>query len=240
MPSIAATASELANSSRTGLASAASSSRARLPALMRSRARQAGAVLEHELGHRELALREPMRRTVSVARAGVAGGGAPRGGEREEELPRHDVVRQLVDVADDVLQRRRLERRERSGVAPARRRPASGRRSARLPRESTSRTCRARTSGGRAATPTSRARRRPRDSARRTSRPRACLVDEGRAERRPPVAAVDPPTSFGGAPTATARSGGSTVATVARRQRRARNAKLTDLKLTSSASGPTL
>ena len=37
--------------------------------------------------------------------------------EREEDLPRHDVVGQLVDVAHDVVQRRRLHGRERLGVA---------------------------------------------------------------------------------------------------------------------------
>ena len=40
-----------------------------------------------------------------------------RGGERQEDLPRHHVVRQLVHVAHDVVQRQRLHHRKRLGVA---------------------------------------------------------------------------------------------------------------------------
>jgi hypothetical protein len=101
VPSIAATASELTKSSRTGLASAATSSRARLSALMRSRRDKPDPLSSTSSGMRRLRFASHAS-TVSVARAVVAGGGERARREREEELPRHHVVRQLVDVAHHV------------------------------------------------------------------------------------------------------------------------------------------
>ena len=117
VPSMAATASELANSSRTALASAAASSCARPPAVDPLAARQvpnrsrapvrASAILRsfrqslHHVGSERRGSRRRM----------------PRSRQREEDLLRHHVVRQLVDVAHDVVQRRRLERGERRRAA---------------------------------------------------------------------------------------------------------------------------
>ena len=197
---------------------------------MRSLARQAGAVFEHELRHAR----------GCAARASAHGFGRARGrrrrrrrggGEREEDLPRHHVVRQLVDVADDVPERRRIERRERRGAAPARRRSPSRRRSGRRPRGNTCRTCRARTSAGRAATPTSRARRRPPDSGPRTRLPRACAASMNVAPSVARQSPQGPAPSVGGAPTAIAASGGSTVSSARRRSGAGREANLHRLEI---------
>src|SRR4029453_14534894 len=78
--------------------------------------RESRAVLHDESRNLELAHLQPA--LDGIGGLGGRGGGRGRAGnEREGDLARHDGFCKLFDVANDVVERRRLQRRERGLVA---------------------------------------------------------------------------------------------------------------------------